>query len=372
MKNNIQPKLIALTKKNYFRLSTLVLLFLVIISCATKEKSSIELSHQDSTKEADKSQLSETSSKIDGILFQSNDLGATWKDISAGLPENGRIGFVYAQHDDVYVSSFESKVYHSKLASLNQWTLEHIGEYFNHEYISGFYDGKKGPMVSITSHGIFKRIPLTTFWQPIGDNLENELIYDVKETTNGAFYVATASGIFKSQGDLISWKKVYDKGWVKSMALIEGNLVASSIQGIIRSVDGNHWNSVVSEADALYNISIINHQLVANREAIEWNMTHQDNSYLNKANNNSILSSVDGGKTWQAMNTNGISSKIVYDVIQAGNYLFASHAEGISKSADGGKTWTTIPFKISTYETQKIKLIKAENSILAFVINTGC
>jgi hypothetical protein len=227
-------------------------------------------------------------------------------------------------------------------------------------------------MVSITSHGIFKRIPLTTFWQPIGDNLENELIYDVKETTDGAFYVATASGIFKSQGDLISWKKVYEKGWVKSMALIEGNLVASSIQGIIRSVDGNHWNSVVSEADALYNISVINHQLVANREAIEWNMTHQDNSYLNKANNNSILSSVDGGKTWQAMNTNGISSKIVYDVIQAGNYLFASHAEGISRSADGGKTWTTIPFKISKYETQKIKLIKAENSILAFVINTGC
>lgn len=369
MKNNIQTKLIALTQKNYFRLSTLVLLFLIIISCAAKEKSNHELSQKASTHVADET---ETNSTLDGILFQSNDLGATWNDVSAGLPENGRIGMVYAQQDDVYVTSFESKVYHSKLASLNQWTKEHIGEYFNHEYITGFSEDKNSPIISISSHGYFKRIPLSTFWQANGENLKDELIYVVKETPDGTYYIATGSGIFKSQKDGTTWKKVYDKGWVKSLVLIDGNLVASSMQGILRSSDGDHWDCVVSDADALYKINVFNNTLVANREVIGWNTTHLDNAYLLSANNNGILYSTDGGKTWQTRNIKDKAPKIVYSVIQVGNALFASDKDGISTSADGGHTWTKIPFNASKYEMTKIKLIKAGNSILAFVMNDGC
>jgi photosystem II stability/assembly factor-like uncharacterized protein len=363
----------ARSHKIHVGLSMLLLSILVIVSCVGKQKTQEEIIHLPNSSNNTIVELPiEQKTNPKGILFQSTDAGETWNDVSGGLPDQGHISNVYSHGKDVYISNYESRIYHNNSENLNQWTQEHVGDYLNHEYISGLYNGNNGPLVSISSHGFFKRIPCTNFWQNMGEKIKYELIYDIKETANGTYYVATASGIFKSQPDLTSWKKVYNKGWVKSMAFTNGILVASSIEGILRSADGEHWERVVSDANALYKINVFNHILVANREAIEWNMTHQDNSYLKRANNNSILASIDGGKTWQAMKTNTMSSKIVYDVIQSGNYLFASHTEGISKSADGGKTWTKIPFKYTPSEMKKINLVTSGNMILALVVNTGC
>lgn len=363
----------ARSRKIHVGLSMLLLSILVIVSCIGKQKS-----HEEILQLPDRINLTtedlpnEPKTNQKGILFQSTDAGETWNDVSGGLPDQGHISNVYSHDKDVYISNYESRIYHNNSENLQQWTQEHVGDYLNHEYISGLYNGNNGPLVSISSHGFFKRIPCTNFWQNMGEKIKYELIYDIKETANGTYYVATASGIFKSQSDMTSWKKVYNKGWVKSLAMTNGSLVASSIEGILRSANGDHWEPVVSDANALYKINVFNQILVANREAIEWNMTHQDNSYLKRANNNSILASIDGGKTWQAMFINGIPSKVVYDVVQVGSNLFASHTEGISKSIDGGKTWTKIPFKYTPSEMKKINLVTSGNTILALVTNTGC
>jgi len=262
------------------------------------------------------------------IVFQSTDGGQTWQDAGVGLPGGLGVGHVFADGNEIYLAS-PSGLYHRSTALVAPvWEKEP----FLDEEITDIFPAQNGLFACSYRNGFFKGIPTTGIWTPMHNALEDKTVRAILETPNGAIFVGCESGIFKSSNGGNCWKQVFADEGVNSFAVSGDVLICGNYKGLLRSTDGGeHWDWVLTDGSAF------------KTKRIEGGfITVANDGSWQEGKPNKLYTSTDAGKTWQSIDAGLPLVRDIYDIAQAGKYLFCSTDAGISRSADGGKTWELV------------------------------
>lgn len=261
------------------------------------------------------------------IIFQSTDGGQTWQDISAGLPVDLEVNGAFAGDGEIFLGA-ETGMFRATTTPVLVPVWEE--EVFLGEKISSIFPGKSGPYVSSYETGFFQKTPGPGTWTPLANNLTDKRVWSVLETPDGSIFAGCHSGVFKSADAGKNWKQVFNKGFVTNLVEADGVLVGGIDGGLIRSADnGEHWDLVFSEPGSFFKTGHVDGRFVGMTSADAYGMT------------NWMHASSDGGKTWQNIYEN-LPPGSVYDLQQAGEYLFCSHKDGLLRSSDRGETWEPV------------------------------
>lgn len=281
------------------------------------------------------------------IAFKSIDGGQTWQDISKGLPESLqndgiRGDSIFANEKGLFLKVGSEHYLSTATPTAPFWTKE-----TSRDDNSSIAPGKSG-ILAYTYWGVnLKTKNGTSVWSPMFENFGAPRIRSTFETAGGTLFLATDSGIFKTENSGKTWKLVYTGGLVGHLAESNGVLLATSMRKIIRSTDnGENWETTISEDSAVFDIKPFKDGFVAITAASE-SATRR------------LSTSFDGGKTWQSIHS-GLQEKVTIDSIwrtwnerpllkafqtpitRVGENLLSIHPQGLFKSADKGKTWKLI------------------------------
>lgn len=281
------------------------------------------------------------------IVFQSVDGGHTWQDVSAGLPEDLSVRSVFAGGGEVFLGA-ETGLYRSSAApAAPVWRKER----FLDKRITNIFPGRSGPYFCSYGNGFFQEImPGADIWMPVYSTLEDKTVHTILETPDGAVFVGSDSGIFKSADGGQTWKHVFDEGMVLNIVAAGGVLIGGGSRGVLRSTDGGeHWDCVLNENILAKKTGLINDRFVTILG------TRDPSKVSPEGITDRLRASADGGKTWQRMEQalfpiRGIYDmderlsqvRDIYDIIQVGEYLFCSFDAGIFRSSDQGKRWELV------------------------------
>lgn len=260
------------------------------------------------------------------LIFQSQDDGQTWQDISDGLPEKLDIWSSTAGEGTVFIGTKDG-LYRSKPAPANPiW----VKSFSLEQSVQQIFPDKTGTIICSQDDGFFKELAATGVWLPIFEALQGQKVRTFFKTSNGVLLVGSDHGIFKSQDGGKTWKHVFENGWVIEIAESNGALICTNEQGILRSTDGGeNWEVVVSEGGVGINVERIEGGFAAI-------------TYNTKSETRRVRISNDNGKTWQPIDAGLAPSKNIRDIKQVGKFLYCSHDEGVFRSADRGKTWELV------------------------------
>jgi photosystem II stability/assembly factor-like uncharacterized protein len=290
----------------------------------------------------------------ENIVFRSTDGGQTWQDISEGLPEsvkdeygNGRNVF-FADDNGLYLTTG-----------------------------NGIYHSNPNSKVPFWKKEIYQIFP----------NFQEKGVRTVFETARGTLFTGTDRGLFRSFNSGKTWKHVHVRGLVRKIVESNGVLLATGVDGIIRSTDdGENWALVFSEGGGGADVEHIKGGFAA----ITFNT---------QSNTRRVRTSYDGGKSWQPadsslqvqssnvplykpfsqvdppdsiwlpINTGLPEQAFITSIVQVGNYFFCSHPTGIFRSSDKGETWKLI---LPSIEKKVFNLSVSGNVIYAIPRNAGC
>jgi photosystem II stability/assembly factor-like uncharacterized protein len=291
------------------------------------------------------------------VILQSTDGGATWQDISRGLPADERPGGFFAGASELYIR-FKDKIYRSKNhVKTPVWakdtTLDSrtVAIAFNPAGVIAYnYDGE-----------IIQKMPAGT-WVPMYTTfkIQRQTVRKVFETSDGTVFLDSDNGLYKSADKGLSWKRVSD-GVVIDLVQSQGVLVATSQNGIMRSSDnGEHWQSVINEGGVGIDVEVIDGGFAAV-------------SYSNSTMSRRVRVSMDSGKTWQAIDEGLRPSLSITSIKQMGKYLICGHPDGIYRSSDMGKTWVNVyPSKFKIIDGEAFIIHAAGNVLYAVAGGGGC
>ena len=238
---------------------------------------------------------------------------------------------------------------------------------------SNIAPGKSGILANNYWGVNLKKTDGTSVWSPIFENLQHPRIGTVFQTAEGAIFMGTEKGFFKTVNKGKSWKLVHTGALVGHLAELNGVLLGISDRGIIRSTDnGENWEFVTSEGGEVFDVKQVNGGFAALTPT--------------SANIRGVSTSYDGGKTWQPDDA-GRQDKVVIDSIfrtwndrpitqafqtsitQVGENFFCTHPDGIFKSSDRGKTWKLL---LPSVEDKVFNLFNSGNVIYAIPSKGGC
>lgn len=286
------------------------------------------------------------------IVFQSNDLGQNWQDVSAGLPDSLTVGRVYANGRELFLAS-GSKLFRSNTGNqFPVWENESLQTFdgLQKMEITNLFPAKTGLYVSSYRKGFYKGIPGSHTWFPMDQALTDKTVRCVMETSNGALFVGVESGLFKSVDGGITWKQVIQDMGINSLSPANADetvLVCGTYEGLRRSTDGGeHWDLVLTEDFGAWHLKRFEGGIVSITEGGSW----KDGSRSNR-----LRLSTDNGKTWQRIDEgfaqlpfmydaeeNSSASRRIHGIEQLGKYLFCSTNAGIFRSDNMGKTWELV------------------------------
>jgi len=270
--------------------------------------------------------LHSTDVNVTDAVFQSKDGGHIWEDISASLPEKALVDGFFVGNSEVYLR-FKNAIYHSKISKTTpKWQkdsgLNDLGASiaFNRSGVIAFNYGGK----------IYQKIDITGTWVPIYTNFTKNQVNTVFETPLGTLFIGCNDGLYKSIDKGQTWKQVRNYGWMMKIVESGGILVATGEQGIMRSVDnGENWDWVISEGGVGIDVALIDGGFAA----ITYNTTSKSRR---------MRISLNGGKTWDAIDSGIEASESISSIRQMGKYFFCGHPKGILRSSDMGKTWQLV------------------------------
>lgn len=308
------------------------------------------------------------------LILQSADGGTTWQDLSQGLPEKLVVTQIFAQDGAVFLAADGGGVYRSIDLGKGTWEREEIGLYLpnsggvfeNRKSVMGMFAGQAGPYASVYEDGYYQRINETGVWKPMLKTYTGKPAQTLFENEEGALFVGSEGGIYKSADKGQTWEQVYNEGRVYNLSGVGKVIVGSSSHGLLRSTDGGaHWECVLKDEGSVYNINPIGSSLAAVRFAGDWRRAEGEDP------RRTFISS-DGGTSWQRIDD--MMSRVwkVTDVEQAGNYLFCCHEAGVSRSADGGKSWELVRSSAVLKDPLRYELVVAGDKVFIVKVWAGC
>jgi photosystem II stability/assembly factor-like uncharacterized protein len=296
----------------------LTLLYCLLISLAGDQAS--EYSPSSETEVVEPTKGAEATS----IILQSKDGGQTWQDISLDLPEKEQPQGFFAGASEVYLRTNGVMYRSNSNLKTPVWEKENVPDprssiVFNRAGVIAYsYDGQ-----------VYQKKPSLETWLPIYTNFKSQSVATFFEASDGAVFFSTGKNFFKSTDKALTWKLVQN-GWVGDILESEGVLLASGQKGIMRSTDnGEQWEWVISEGG----VGIAIERIGGGFAAIAYNT---------QTKSRRIHISLDGGKTWQAIDEGLQPSPNISSVKQIGSDLFVGHPDGIFRSSDMGKTWDRV------------------------------
>ncbi len=305
------------------------------------------------------------------IIYQSNDGGQTWYDISQGLPEYEQPDDFFAGESEVYVR-IKNVMYRGKNSFKTPvWKKETVLD----PRSTSIVFNPSGVVAYNYAGEIYQKIPGLGTWLPIYTNFKSQSLRTVFETPDGAIFLGSDSGLYKSTNKGRNWKRVLNEGWVMDLVESEGVLIGTGQHGIIRSTDnGEHWERVISEGG----VGIAVERIDGGFAAV---------SYSNITKSRRIRISWDNGKTWNAIDEGLHPSLNISSIKQIGNYLICGHPDGIFRSSDMGKTWKMVHPSVdnavnifsqtgnvapSNDKRKVFKIYVSGNVVYAIARNSGC
>lgn len=309
------------------------------------------------------------------VVLKSMDGGQTWQDVSAGLPKDLGIGSVLANGDEVFLGTSDGLYRSSTDSNRPTWQKEVL----LWSGVSNLIPGKAGPYICSVGTGSFQELPGTGVWMPMHNTLKDKTVNTILETPDGTFFVGCNSGIYKSADGRKTWKKVFEGSMVTSLVAADGVLVAGGSKGLLRSTDGGeHWSPVLTEDGSIRNTDFVDGRFVCiSNNGGPWKEVEADP----EGKSSKMRASSDGGKTWQRMDADlslerfkdDMSERLamtrgIYDIKQAGQYLFCSLDAGIFRSSDHGKTWKLVR---AATGTKRFLLTVSGQVLYAVMVNGG-
>jgi photosystem II stability/assembly factor-like uncharacterized protein len=296
-----------------------------------------------------------------GIIFQSKDGGQTWQDISYGLPANEQPEGFFAGASGVFLR-VKKEMYRSK-SNLQTpvWEKENVLD----PRCTSIAFNRSGAIAYNYEGQIYQQMLANGTWLPVYTNFKKQSVETIFETSDGTVLLGCRNGLYKSADWGRSWKQVHNEGWVMDLAESEGVLIATGQGGIMRSTDnGEHWGWVISEGGVGIDVERIDGGFAA----ISYNTSTQSRR---------IHISLDGGKTWKAIDEGLRPSPSISSIKQIGKYLICGHPDGIFRSSDMGKTWSIVhPNVINLFKIygdgRVYKIYVSGNVLYAVARDSGC
>ena len=310
------------------------------------------------------------------IIFRSEDHGASWDDVSAGLPQKFDAWSIHASNDEILLG-YEQGLFRTDVVTPSiLWQKEKLLK----ENINTIFSGPKGQYAVSFGNGVFQKKSGSEVWSPVFTTLEEKTILSILESKNGHIYVGCTSGILRSTDDGNTWEKVCHGEMITSLVEVDHILMGSSNKGIVRSEDnGKQWELVFTEDGQTNSLHLMNGQCFAISKGISCKVENMEN---NMPEVNTIRKSDDGGKTWQpvfknlapfhymfSMDENQSAERIIRDVAIKDNIIYCSIEKGVYRSADNGNTWELV---FPTSENSIFELAITQHAIYAIKVFRGC
>lgn len=310
-----------------------------------------------------------------GIVFQSADSGQSWQDVSDGLPGKARVLTAFADNGPLLLSS-DKGIFRSIMPpAARMWEPES----FPQKEILGFYPGQSGLYANSFGTMYFRSNAVDNFWSTACQNLDGISIHAFLEAPDGSLFIGGYEGLRKSTDGGNTWKTVFEKGIVSSIAVSENALIAGGPGGFMHSVDkGETWKRVTTEFGGIAVVKSLGNRIVA--------ITEGGQSWRDVAEplgmGNRLIVSDDGGLNWQRMDE-GLSTLpfsytslekeashwYVNDIEEIDGQLFCSFGGSVFSSSDAGKTWT--PVFRSDNDMSQIQLV-VSGKTLYLIVGSGC
>ena len=294
---------------------------------------------------------------VSEVIFQSDDAGTTWKDISFGLPDDDRPNTIGSSNGVIYIGMNNGVLHNAAVNGI--WEKEELFD----ETIFEIYPGSAGPYVLTQWNGLYQNL-LGAVWVPMHKNLKDRSLQTAYETTQGVLLVGCENGISRSATKGNVWEKVTTGYDVKTFWESNGVLIAGCRNGLLRSVDGGlTWEPVLKTQQAIFTVRSIDNELIALVE----NFQNDDNTVVTRL----IYRSIDNGVSWQCINDSLPTELLsMYELERVGNHLVACSNAGIFRSADRGKTWE----KIHDAPPQKNNFYRmtVSGQSIYLLVSTGC
>jgi photosystem II stability/assembly factor-like uncharacterized protein len=280
----------------------------------------------------------------DGIFYQSSDGGQNWQDISTSMPPSSRGGGLYAEGEQLYISSDRGLMYSRTASPVRIWEKALLPN----EGIGSVFPGKKGSYAISYNNTVFQNIPGTSVWNPVFKDMRINMVFSLHELKEGHIVAACNKGIFLTTDGGNSWQHVFTDGTVWKMTYTDGVLLAANEKGLLRSTDdGKTWDFVLKGKGGTQDVCVLSDRLVHLSGNLKpWKEDMEPDDFKNQ-----LHISKDKGKTWEMADFGlfDYSSvynsekrpqiRFVYDMAQVGQYLLCSCDSGVFRSPDNGKTW---------------------------------
>ncbi|MBL7775083.1 MAG: hypothetical protein JNK89_03725, partial [Saprospiraceae bacterium] len=143
--------------------------------------------------------------EITRLAYQSDDSGATWQDISAGLPADFQTTCMIVVEGTVYLGSEKGLYQHRRYCNAGrQWEPELLLQ----DRVTNLCPSRSGFYTCNYGQGIFQNVMGMGIWAPTTASLEDKTVHTILEI-DGGLLVGTDNGIFKSADGGRTWKQVF-------------------------------------------------------------------------------------------------------------------------------------------------------------------
>jgi photosystem II stability/assembly factor-like uncharacterized protein len=292
-------------------------------------------------------------------LMVTADGGQNWVDLTKEIKGGMSPISIYILNDEYLIGASNGIFRGTSLPPVIQWAKELSEE----KDIIDISPGKSGPYAVSMWNGFFQYNSLIGRWMPADEHLAEKGVFAVTETKNGSILAGTYSGVYRSADHGNSWQKSSVTGIVDKIKYIDGVLFACGEHGLWRSEDeGMNWVKQNFSLSNPFFIEAIGDRLIA--------IAHGQ-VLAGIKTPNAMFESRDNGKNWKPVSFE-LPKQLtdVYEVRQAGEYIFVCGMEGLFQSADQGATWRHV-MKFPENKGGFLKLTVSQEKMYA-IYREGC
>ncbi|MEZ5106647.1 MAG: YCF48-related protein [Draconibacterium sp.] len=261
---------------------------------------------------------------VNGIVFFSFDNGLTWEDKSKGLPDTVSLGLggIAASDKMLGIAAKEAGIYLFDDAKEN-WTPIPTDSKIIDSNLGTLAFFKDQIFLGTQHNGVYSTSDLGKTWINITEGLKSMTIRKLIPVGD-KLYVGTDAGFYSYNETPNSWEPelVNNTLQVNGITGLNGNIYIGTNQGVFRSPAGKKEWAKVLDKSSVHNINAENNTIFA--------MTY-----------NELLSSTNGGQTWQNIQKGLPAQLYTFNIISNGNTLFAGQWDGVYRKENPNENWKT-------------------------------